>query len=150
MLNLLFSHLPLCAACIDDLAGEAASVRNATIKVLSMVASSVNECGRQVTEERTFVSTGRLASMERPIRSATYFLLACRRLDDSPAEADAVLSKLAAASGISNLEMFIAANAENLAQKISAVRESPVISTSLFMPNIRIIYTGSLLFHGIA
>ncbi|CAM9309283.1 unnamed protein product, partial [Hapterophycus canaliculatus] len=105
----------------DDIAGETAAVRLATIKVLSVMASSLKLCGSQATEERTFASTGRLAAMKRPIKSAIKFLLACRRLDDSPFETDLVLGSLAAASGMATAEQLIAANAEDIINEVSEV-----------------------------
>lgn len=117
---LAFSH----PARSDDIEGEAAPLRWATINVLFVVANSMKACGRQATEELTFGSTGRLLSMKRPIKSAIKYLLACRRLDDSPNEIDLVLSTLAVASGMASMEQLIAANAEDIIDEISEVRET--------------------------
>lgn len=78
--------------------------------------------GRQTAEEAAFANTGRLATMERPIRSALKYLLACRRLTDSPVEVDESLRSLAVASDTSEIEIFVNDHAENLAKTICEVR----------------------------
>lgn len=107
---------------VEDIAGEAASVRHETVKVLFMAANSMKGRGRQTAEEAAFANTGRLASMERPIRSALKYLLACRGLAASPLEVDESLNSLAAASDTSGIETFVAGQAENLAESICEVR----------------------------
>ncbi len=105
----------------EDIAGEAASVRDATIKVLFVAANSMKGRGRQTAEEAAFADTGRLESMERPIRSALKYLLACRNLTGSPVEVDESLRSLAAASDTGEIEIFVSDHAENLAQTICEV-----------------------------
>lgn len=114
--------IPHATARCEDIAGEAAPVRLATIKVLFVAANSMKGCGRQVAEEATFASTGRLASMERPIKSAVVYLLACRSLTDSPIDVDKSLRSLASASDMSSMETLVTAHAEQIVEGICAVR----------------------------
>lgn len=106
----------------EDIAGEATSVRRAAMKVLRVTANAMKGCGRQAAEEATFASTGRLASMERPITSAVVYLLAYRSLTDSPIEVDKGLRDFAAASNMDSIEAFVTAHAEKIVESVCAVR----------------------------
>lgn len=78
--------------------------------------------GRQTAEEAAFSNTGRLASMERPMKSALAYLLACRSLTSSPVDVDKSLRSLAAASDMDSLEVLVSAHAVKLAESMCEVR----------------------------
>eukprot|EP00903_Cladosiphon_okamuranus_P014434 g13393.t2 len=115
-------HMPeiidVVTARVEDIAGEAAPVRDATINVIFVATNSIEGCGRRTAEEAAFANTGRLASMERPIQSALRYLLACRSLISSPVDVDKGLRSLAAAGGMETVEALVSAHAEKLAESI--------------------------------
>lgn len=106
----------------EDIEGETAPVRRATLKVLSIVATSVKSRGRVAVEGAAFTGTGRLASLDRPIRSAVTYILAYRRLEDSPLEIDECLSNLAMAFDLDDTEALITAYAGHLVEDVCNVR----------------------------
>lgn len=106
----------------EDIAGEATPVRDATIKVISVATKSMEGRGRQIAEEVAFANTGRLASMERPIKYALAYLLACTSLSSSPVDVDKSLRSLAAASDMESVEALVIANAEKLTESVCEVR----------------------------
>lgn len=114
--------IPRTTARFEDIAGEAAPARDATINVIFVATNSMEGRGRQTAEEGAFANTGRLASMERPIKSALRYLLACRSLTSSPVDVDKGLRSLAAASGMESVEGLVSAHAETLAESICEVR----------------------------
>lgn len=106
----------------EDIEEETAPVRRATIKVLSVIATSIKSRGRLTVEGAAFTGTGRLASLQRPIRSAVAYVLACRSLDNSPSEIDECLNTLAMASAFGDTEALITAYAGNLVEDACNVR----------------------------
>lgn len=121
----------------EDIAGEATSVRRAAMKVLCVTAISMKGCGRQAAEEATFASTGRLASMERPIISAVVYLLACRSLAESPIEVDKSLREFAAASDLSSIEALVTVHAEKIVESKCAVRNKHLCYQNVPVPVLR-------------
>lgn len=113
--------IPRAIARFEDIAGEPAPVRDAAINVIFVATKSMEGRGRQTAEEAAFANTGRLATMERPIKSALAYLLACRSLTKSPVDVDKSLRSLAAASDMDNVEALVSAHAEKLAESICEV-----------------------------
>lgn len=97
-------------------------MRRATLKVLSVVATSVKSRGRVAVEGSAFTVTGRLASLDRPIRSAVAYILAYRGLEDSAFEIDECVSNLAMAFDFDDTEALITAYARHLVEDICNVR----------------------------
>ena len=98
------------------------SVRRATIKVLSITANSIKSRGRLAVEGAAFTGTGRLSSLERPMRSVVAYGLACRGLENSPSEIDECLSNLAMAFDFDDAEALVTAYAGNLVEDACNVR----------------------------
>lgn len=121
-LILLALRIPRTTGRFEDIAGEAAPIRDATINVLFVATSSMEGRGRQIIEGAAFANTGRLASMERPIKSALGYLLACRSLTSSPVDVEKGLWSLAAASDMESVEGLVSAHAEKLAEIMCEVR----------------------------
>lgn len=106
----------------DEVEEETAPVRRATIRVLKVIATSIKSRGRLAVEGATFTGTGRLASFERPMRSAVAYVLACRSLEKSPSEIDAFLSNLAMAFDFGDTEALVTACAGHMVEDACNVR----------------------------
>lgn len=111
-----------CTARSEDIAGEMAPVRCAVIRVLAATANSMRGQRQQAALEATYLGTGRLTSLKRPIQSTVEYILMCESLGDLPSEAASCLKDLAEAAQASDTEIFVADHAQNLVESISEVR----------------------------
>lgn len=115
------------AARCEDIAGEVAPVRCATIGVLRAVADALRGEGRQAVVEATYLGTGRLSSLERPVLASAKYLLVCGRLGDVSSDIDSCWDDLAAVGDAGDAAALVTGHAKKLVESASAVRHQAIV-----------------------
>lgn len=123
-----------CTARREDIAAEIIHVRCATIRVLAAIANAMGRGGQRATLEATYLKTGRLASIRRPVQSIVEYLLVCGSLGDVQSEVVSCLSDLADAHRATDIETFVADHAQALVEFVSQVRVLELISKTYLTP----------------
>lgn len=110
------------AACCKDITAEVAPIRFATVGVTVELVRAVRSEGKQAALEATFLGTGRLSSLERPLQSIVEYVLVCTNLGDSTPDIDACWTSLVELSGVSNTETLLAYHSRNLVARVCEVK----------------------------